>query len=231
MSKFSKLSAALFMGIIIALSASVPGFSQDGNVKDKMMKKGMEMTGMAPNSDTSACAVRKTLNLLLAEHVFLGAMATNAALNGNQQEFEAAAAALDVNSQAIAAANGSVYGQAAADAFLPLWRKHIGYLVDYTQAVSAGDAEKQEQAKQNLMQYAKDFGAFIHSASPSLPAEAVAALVEEHGKLFLVVIDEQAAGNDKAAYTAVMKAAEQVQSIADAHAQAVVQQYPEKFQN
>src|SRR3546814_14983090 len=33
-------------------------------------------------------SLRKTLNLLLAEHVYLGAMATNAALNGNQKEFE-----------------------------------------------------------------------------------------------------------------------------------------------
>ena len=230
MSKARRLLASLFLAVLFTLSLSAPGFSQNGDVKDKMMQA-KEMMGVAPTSDTGACSLRKTLNLLLAEHVYLGAAATNAALNGNQKEFEAAAAALDANSQALAAANGSVYGQAAADAFLPLWRKHIGFLVDYTQAVAAGDKAKQEKARNDLMAYAKDFGAFLHSASPSLPAEAVTALVEEHGKSFLLVIDDQAAGDDAKAFMDLRMAAEHMQAIADAHAQAIVLQFPDKFQN
>ena len=227
------LRLSVLLTLVFALSATVAktGFTQDGDMKGKMMEAGKQMMCPGPTSATSAAALRKTLNLLLAEHVYLGAMATNAALNGNQKEFEAAAAALDLNSQTLAAANGSIYGQAAADAFLPLWRKHIGYLVDYTQAAAAGDDAKKEEARNNLLQYAKDFGAFIHSASPSLPADAVTALVEEHGKSFLLVIDEQAAGDDAQAATDLMKAAAHMQNIADAHAEAIVQQFPEKFQN
>ena len=232
MNKVLRLSALLMFVSVLSASFAAPGYSQnETEMKGMMMEKGKEMMGMGPTSATSACSLRKTLNLLLAEHVYLGAMATNAALNGNQKEFEAAAAALDLNSQALAAANGSVYGQAAADAFLPLWRKHIGFLVDYTQAAAAGDEAKKEEARNDLLQYAKDFGAFIHSASPSLPADAVAALVVEHGKSFLLVIDDQAAGDDAKAFIDTRMAAEHMQAIADAHAEAIVKQFPDKFQN
>ena len=232
MSKAFRFCAFLLVVCAFSVSAAVPGHSQDEmDMKDKMMDQGKKMMCPGPTSATSASALRKTLNLLLAEHVYLGAMATNAALNGNQKEFEAAAAALDLNSQAIAAANGSVYGQAAADAFLPLWRKHIGFLVDYTQAVAAGDMAKKQKAMDDLNAYAADFAAFIHSASPSLPVDAVTALVQEHGKTFLLVIDDQAAGDDAKAFIDTRMAASHMQAIADAHAEAIVQQFPDKFQN
>jgi hypothetical protein len=43
-----------------------------------------------------------TLNQLLAEHASLAASATYAALGGRNKEFEAAASALDMNSQDLA---------------------------------------------------------------------------------------------------------------------------------
>ncbi len=86
----------------------------------------------APTSATPAAGLRVGLNALLSEHVYLAAAATNAALAGRQPEFEAAAAALDANSVDVAKAIGSVYGPDAEKAFLPLWRKHIGMVVDYT---------------------------------------------------------------------------------------------------
>ena len=48
------------------------------------------------------------------------AAATGAGLGGRNKEFQAAAEALDMNSQDIAKAIGSVYGEAAGEAFLPL---------------------------------------------------------------------------------------------------------------
>src|SRR4030095_14371463 len=58
-------------------------------------------------------AVRATLTLALREHVYLAADATGAALGGRKAEFEAAAAALDGNSQDIDRAICSVYGAGA----------------------------------------------------------------------------------------------------------------------
>ncbi len=229
MHRISNVLASTFIAVLVSLSFFNPGYAQDHDMSSKMMDKGKEMMGMKETSATSACSLRKTLNLLLAEHVWLAGAATNAALNGNQQEFEAAAAALDANSQALAAANGSIYGQEAADAFLPLWRKHIGFIVDYTNAVATKDKTKQEKAVNDLIAYSADFGAFINSASPSLPAEAVAGLVKEHVISFKAVIDAQAAGEDTEAYKNLRNAVAHMQNIADAHAEAIVQQFPDKF--
>src|SRR5262245_21207287 len=92
--------------------------------------------GPAPTSATKAAELRAGLNALFREHIFLAAAATGAALAGREAEFKAAAGALDGNSVDIAKAIGSVYGKDAGDAFLPLWRKHIGFVVDYTVGVA-----------------------------------------------------------------------------------------------
>jgi len=97
MSKALRFYAFLLVVCAFSVSAAVPGNSQDDmDMKDKMMDQGKKMMCPGPTSATSASALRKTLNLLLAEHVYLGAMATNAALNGNQKEFEAASFSLHV---------------------------------------------------------------------------------------------------------------------------------------
>ena len=45
----------------------------------------------------------------------------------------------------IAAAIGSLYGEEAGNAFLPLWRKHIGFFMAYILGLVAEDAAAQEQ--------------------------------------------------------------------------------------
>jgi hypothetical protein len=215
--------------LVVVLALSLPHF---GFTADEMMEKGKEMKEMmmpSPTSDTSAAALRTKLNLLLQEHVFLAAAATDAALGGRDAEFQAAAAALDENSVALAKANGSVYGPDAEKAFLPLWRKHIGFFVDYTTGVATKDKAKQEKAINDLIAYTKEFGAFLHSASPSLPADTVAELVKEHVLTLKAVVDDQAAKDYSKAYTDLLKAAAHMQMIADAHAEAIVKQFPEKF--
>jgi hypothetical protein len=187
------------------------------------------MVAKEPTSATPAAALRTTLNGLLQEHVFLAADATGAALGGRQAEFEAAAAALDGNSVDLAKANGSVYGPEAEAAFLPLWRKHIGFVVDYTVGVATKDTAKQEKAVNDLVAYTQEFGAFLNSASPSLPADAVAELVKGHILTLKEVIDAQAAGDFTKAYTSLRAAAAHMPMIADAHASAIVKQFPDKF--
>ncbi|MBI2486608.1 MAG: hypothetical protein HYW01_06555 [Deltaproteobacteria bacterium] len=190
-------------------------------------KEGMVATG--PTSATPAAALRTALNCLLQEHVFLAANATGAALGGRQAEFEAAAAALDGNSVDLAKANGSFYGPDAEAAFLPLWRKHIGFVVDYTVGVATKDKAKQDKAVADLVAYATEFGAFLNSASPSLPADAVAELVKGHILSLKAVIDAQAAMDQTKAFTDLRPAVAHMQMISDAHAEAIVKQFPDKF--
>jgi hypothetical protein len=173
--------------------------------------------------------LRTALNATLAEHVYLAAAATGAALGGRQPEFSAAAAALDANSVALSRAIGMVYGADAETAFLALWRRHIGFVVDYTTGVATKDRAKQDQAVTALLGYAEDFGAFLAGANPHLPKAVVADLVRSHIVTLKAVIDAQAAGDQPAVYARLREAGAHMQMIGDPLAAAIVQQFPQRF--
>jgi len=189
----------------------------------------MTQVAAKPSATTKAAALRSALDQLLGEHVQLAADATNAALNGRDGEFKAAAAALDANSVDISNAIGSIYGKDAGEAFLGLWRSHIGMVVEYTVGTASKDKMKQDKAVGDLMQYTKDFGAFLNSANPNLPQDAVADLVKHHAVTLKAVIDAQAAGDQEKAYTALRTAYGHMAMIAEALAQGIVKQFPKKF--
>jgi len=182
-----------------------------------------------PTSATAAAGLRVGLNALLSEHVYLAAAATNAALAGRQDEFQAAAGALDANSVDVARAIGSVYGADAEKAFLPLWRKHIGMVVDYTVGAATRDPAKQDRALNDLVGYTQDFGAFLASANPNLPKAVVADLVKHHVLTLKAVIDAQVARDQDRAFTALRTGAGHMQMIADPLAGAIVKQFPDRI--
>jgi hypothetical protein len=190
-------------------------------------KKDPDKIGGEPASKASDFLT--TLNGALREHVFLVCAATDASLGGRDAEFKAATAALEPNSDAIAAAIAGVYGPEAGAAFSPLWKKHIGLLVDYTTAVGGKQQPKADEAMGKLLQYSEDFGAFINGASPKLPQATVAALVKTHVFTLKDVIDAQAAKNWTKAYTGERTAADHMATIASGVATAVVAQFPAKF--
>ena len=218
---FVSLVGAVAAAALLALNmgaALAPAEAQQGHA----------MTAMA-TSTTKASGLRSTLNTLFQEHIYLAAATTGAALGGREAEFKAAAAALDANSVSISKAIGSVYGQGAEDAFLPLWRKHIGMVVDYTVGVAANDKAKQDKAVADLIGYTQDFGAFLQSANPNLPKSVVADLVKHHVVTLKEVIDAQASKDQAKTYTAMRTAAGHMQMIADPLAEAIVKQFPDKF--
>ncbi|MBX3052242.1 MAG: cupredoxin family copper-binding protein [Caldilineaceae bacterium] len=181
------------------------------------------------SADTPAAGLQSALNTLLAEHVYVASLATGAALGGRDAEFEAAAGSLDNNTQDLAAAVGSVYGEGAGDAFLALWRTHIGFFVDYTVAVATDDAAQKEQALADLTGYATDFGAFLNSANPDLPVETVAELLVPHVATLTAAIDAQAAGDPVMAYSHLREAYAHMRMIADPLAGSIIAQFPDIF--
>jgi hypothetical protein len=206
---------ALGLAAALALAVTTRGTAQGS------------MNGMT-RSMTAASDLRVGLNTLLAEHIYLAGAATGAALGGRSAEYGAAAGALDSNSVAISKAIGSVYGDDAGSAFLALWRKHIGFVVDYTTGLAGKDRAKQDKAVQDLLGYANDFGAFLHSACPGLPTSVVADLVGGHVTTLKTVIDAQAA-NDPMVYVNIRAAAAHMQMIADPLAAAIAKQFPDRF--
>lgn len=213
---------------VLALSAMIAAGAA-GCTDHRMVPTVHAQSAAAAPASTPAAGLRSALDRLLAEHVTLAAAATGAALDGRNDEFNAAAAALDANSVDIAQAIGSVYGTDAEAAFLPLWRSHIGMVVDYTVGKATGDQAKQDQAVADLVAYTEDFGAFLNGANPNLPKEAVAALVKDHALTLKEVIDAQAAGDDATAYQALRSATAHMAMMAEALSNAIAQQFPEKF--
>ena len=181
------------------------------------------------NPASKAADLVTTLNGVLREHVFLAAATTGAIIGGRNDEFTAAAGALDANSGAVTDAIASVYGPAAGTAFSPLWRKHIGFLVDYTNAVAAHQQSGADAAMDNLLGYTDDFGAFINSASPKLTKDSVAQLIKTHVLTLKDVIDAQAAKNFTKAYTNERIAADHMAMIANGLSTTVVAQFPKQF--
>src|SRR3954451_11619734 len=180
-------------------------------------------------TDSQAAGLRGTLNNLFSEHVYLAARATGAALGGRMPEFEAAAGALDANSVDISKAIGLAYGPDAEAAFLPLWRSHIGMVVDYTTGLATKDDAKQQKAVQDLIGYTQDFGAFLSGANENLPKDTVADLVKSHVLTLKDVIDAQAAGDNPAVYSKLRMAMAHMQMVADPVADATAKKFPDKF--
>ena len=214
-----------------AFALAVSAFALTGNFAAAGDQDTTAITQVAakPSATTKAAALRSALDRLLGEHVQLAADATNAALNGRDAEFKAAAGALDANSVDIANAIGSIYGKDTGEAFLGLWRSHINMVVEYTVGTASKDKSKQDKAVGDLMLYTKDFGAFLNSANPNLPQDAVADLVKHHAVTLKAVIDAQAAGDQEKAYTALRTAYGHMAMIAEALAQGIVKQFPKKF--
>ena len=194
---------------------------------DAIAEKFPERIGGDPAS--KAAELVTILNGGLREHVFLAAAATGAALGGRADEFTAAKAALDANSEDLTGAVAGVYGPEAGRAFAPLWNKHIGFVVDYTNAVAARDQPKADEAMGNLLAYTQEFGVFINSASPRLTTEAVADLVKTHVLTLKAVIDAQAARKFTAAYSHIREAADHMAMIANGLATTIVAQFPTNF--
>ncbi len=181
--------------------------------------------------DGSAAGIRTALSNLLQEHVYLTSAATGGALGGRTPEFEQAAATLDKNTIGLGKAIGSVYGDAADKRFLEIWRAHIGFFVNYTQATAKGDAPAKAKALADLDGYRADFDAFITGANPNVPKGAIAEGLKPHVSHLAGMIDAQGKKDLPGTDKFVRQAAEHAPMLGDILAAAIVKQFPAKFTN
>jgi hypothetical protein len=125
-------------------------------------------------ASTKAANLRVTLDRLLGEHALLAIFATQSGISGSK-DFPAVAASLDRNSVALSQAVASVYGKPAGKKFLNgafLWRDHIRFFVQYTQALAKNDKAGQKKAVSNLMRYVNVQAGFFAGAT-ALPKQAL----------------------------------------------------------
>lgn len=180
--------------------------------------------GVEGSTDAPAAELQAGLTALLQEHVYLAGITLDigAGFGFDSQEFELAAAQLDANSVKLADAVGSVAGEDKRDAFLDLWRQHIGFFVDYAKGAAQGDQQAQQEARQQLDQYRGDAGAFFEEVTGgALPADAVAENLKGHVVTVIAAIDAVAAG-DPGVFGKLKEAADHVNGSAKTLAGGIV---------
>jgi hypothetical protein len=159
--------------------------------------------------------------------VYLAGITTGEALAG--RDFKPAAAALEANTQGLQDAVASVYGDAGGKQFGDLWRKHIGFFVDYTTGKATKNQAMVDKAMADLDGYRADFGAFIESATKGgLSKQAVADELKAHVESLFAAIDAQAA-KDAGQFDKLKMAAGHMPMTASILAGAIVKQLPDKF--
>lgn len=165
-------------------------------------------TGMEGSVDDPAIQLYANLSQTLQEHVYLAGIAIDAGLSFglDTPQFEAAAATLDTNSVELADIVGSVAPD-QRDAFLELWRQHIGFFVQYTEGAAADDQAIKDDALASLDGYRSQAGAFFETISGGeIPASAVEDSLSTHVQTVTSAIDSLAAG-DGAAFQQLKDAA------------------------
>lgn len=225
-SRFTTAIATLGVATIVATSGASVAVASTGGESGHSGTHTSVAAKKANPADTSASELRAGLTALLQEHVYLAGIATGTALGGG--DLAAPAATLDANSVRLSEAIASVYGDDAGETFLGLWRKHIEFFVDYTTASATGDEAGKEAARAGLDAYREDFGAFISSANPNLPKDAVAEALIPHVATLFAAIDAQAA-SDPGQFDALAEAASHMPETARVLASGIAQQFPKKF--
>ncbi len=182
------------------------------------------------STEDGAAELRSGLTSLLTDHVYLAGIAINTGVGSglDSKAFKASAGTLDKNSVALSEAIGGVYGDAAGDQFLELWRAHIGMFVDYTKAKATKNDAGAKKALADLDGYRSDFGAFISSANPNLTKEAVANELGPHVETVAAAIRAVVAKSPRT-FDRLAEAASHMPHTANVLAGGIVKQMPDKF--
>ncbi|CAN5663236.1 hypothetical protein BH23PAT2_BH23PAT2_06290 [soil metagenome] len=223
----STKTTAITVAAIAVLAGGGIGYALGNNMEDSSTQQA-STSAIEPTSDTGAADLRVLLNNLHTEHVELATTATRAGFDGDKN-FEAAAASLGENTNQLAEAVTSVYGEEAGERFEEIWASHIGFFVDYTVAAKGGDQAGMDQAVSNLTGYVEAISDFYSSANENLPKEVVAQVVGDHVGLLKQAVDTYAAGDLEASYDFERQARVQIGGIADVVSGAIVKQNPDNF--
>lgn len=210
--------------VTVPLSAAIL-FSANGGLVNA------ETMNSQPSVETPAVELRADLGHLLSEHAFLAVEAMRNGAAGTE-DFKASVSALKANTKDLSAAIASVYGDKAGDAFQKMWSEHIGYFVDYVKATAKGDKQAKQKALDELSQYRKDFSQFLEKATDKrLEAGSLAKSLQMHVDQLIGAFDSYVAGNYEKAYQHEREAIAHMHMVAKGLSSAIVDQFPDKFNN
>ena len=186
-------------------------------------------SSVAVTTDTKAAGLRAALVSLGVQHMDLTNSAVDAALDGAPGA-DAAKADLIKNGQNIAAAVGSVYGQAAQAKFDEIWNVHLNGFVKYAVADKSGDTAGMKAALDDIAtNYTKPISVLLSGANPNLPEATLESAFGEHVDMTAQMIDDHVKAKYSAESAQREMAATHISGLMSTLAGAIVKQYPDKF--
>ena len=116
-------------------------------------------------ADASPEQVRARFEQLLGQHALLAVRLTRSEVADVPELRKATEMSLATNTGALHQLVGVAYDQPEADRFRELWRGYTDELEAYAGAAVGGDAEGRQEARAAMLDYCKDWGAFLAGAS------------------------------------------------------------------
>jgi hypothetical protein len=211
------LRALCALGVLLLASAGMPRGATGTSA-------GADHEYVVPlaQDGSPAIGLRVTLGRLLGAHAFL---LMEAMRTSDDVERGVLESALDENSDSLAEAISSIYGERVGRRFADVWDRHVGLLLDYGDAVASGDAESQRSAREGLHAYMDELGQLLAEVNPGLDPAQEAQALQAH-------IDQIAAfaeGDFADAYASHRIAFSHMFELGDHLALEIVRQHPEQF--
>jgi len=178
---------------------------------------------------TKLADTRAALRDLWIGHVFWVRNVVDARFEGDKAAAEAAERQVVENAKAIAGAIEPFYGNAASEKLFTLLAGHWGAVKSYLDATVANNKSGQDAAMSKLLANANDIATFLGGANPNLPVETLKGLLAAHGSHHVQQIGEFKAKQWDAEAKTWAAMTQHMYVIADALADGLAMQFPEKF--
>ena len=162
-------------------------------------------------------------------HVFWVRNVVDARFEGNAIEAKVAEQQVVANAKAIAASIEPFYRKAASEKLFTLLAGHWGAISDYLDATRANSKSGQDVAFKQLVTNADEIAAFLGGANPNLPVDVLKGLLMAHGSHHVQQIGEFKAKQYDAEAKTWAAMTQHMYVIADALAEGIAKQFPEKF--
>jgi hypothetical protein len=152
-------------------------------------------------ADAPARQVRARFEQLLGQHALLAVRLTRSEVAKVPELKAATMTSLAANTDALHQLVGVAYDDAGADRFRELWRGYTQELDAYAGAATGGNAAGKQEARAAMLDYCKDWGAFLDQASDGrVEAAAAQRSAQTRVEQLMDQVDAYAAGDYRQAY-------------------------------
>lgn len=172
---------------------------------------------------------RAALRDLWIGHIFWVRNVVDATFEDDEAAAKAAESQVVANAKAIAGSIEAFYGKAASEKLFTLLAGHWGAIKGYLDATHAGDDAKADAAFKDLLKNADEIAAFLGGANPNLPVDVLKGLLTAHGSHHVQQIKQFEAKQFDAEAKTWAAMTSHMYVIADALADGIAKQFPDKF--